>query len=321
MSDSRVVSVHMGEAVGNYGFGQEHPFGRDRLDAFMDEMLRQHIDYLVRYHDPVMATESELLLFHDANYLERIRRHSESGEGILDYGDTPAFKGVFEVASYVVGTTLDAVRKVMQGDVRRAFVPIGGLHHAMPDAAAGFCVFNDIGVAIRALQQDFGLQRIAYVDIDAHHGDGVFYPFESDPEVIFADIHEDGRYNFPRTGFPEETGKGRAEGRKLNIPLLPRASDKEFLEAWAQVENFLGRWEPEIILLQCGADGLTGDPLAHLCYSHRVHGRVGRGLCELAERFARGRLLAMGGGGYELRNVGKAWSGVVRSLLDTPMPT
>lgn len=319
MAGSRNVCLYLGEELGRYGFGDDHPFGEDRIHAFMDEMHRRDLDYQVRIYDSVAATEAQLLLFHTPAYVAKVKACSETGEGMLDYGDTPAYKGVFEHASHVVGAVLDATRRIMAGEARRGFVPIAGLHHAMPDTAAGFCVFNDVGIAIKILQQEYGLERIAYVDIDAHHGDGLFYPFESDPRVIFADIHEDGRYNFPNTGFSHEVGKGEAKGRKLNIPLLPLSGDQEFLMMWDKVEGFLREWRPQFVFMNCGADGLDGDPLAHLHYSQRAHQRAARGLCAIAEEFAEGRLLGVGGGGYDLRNVGRAWATVVNAFVEAPM--
>ena len=318
MARSRAVAVYTGEELGRYGF-EDHPFGENRIHAFWDEMHRRQLDYQVRILPPIQATEQQLLLFHTPGYLEKVRTLSEIGHGLLDYGDTPAYKGVFEDAATVVGAVADAIHRVMNGEIRRAFVPIAGLHHGMPDTASGFCVFNDAGVALKILQQEYGLERIAYVDIDAHHGDGVFYPFESDPSVIFADIHEDGRYNFPQSGFAHEIGKGAAKGRKLNIPLLPLSADDDFLMMWDNVEAFLRQWQPQFIVMNCGADGLNGDPLAHLHYTTRPHNRAARGLCEIAEEFAEGRIVALGGGGYDLRNVGKAWVAVVNAFLETPM--
>jgi acetoin utilization protein AcuC len=312
------VAVYTGEELGRYGF-DDHPFGEDRIHAFWDEMHIRHFDYQVRIFNPIKATEEQLKLFHTPAYVEKVKTLSETGSGLLDYGDTPAYRGVFEDAATVVGTVIDAARKLMNNEVRRVFVPIAGLHHSMPDTAAGFCVFNDAGVAIKILQQEYALERIAYVDIDAHHGDGVFYPFESDPTVIYADIHEDGRYNFPQSGFPHEIGKGAAKGRKLNIPLLPLSADPDFLMMWDKVEAFVRQWQPQFIVMNCGADGLDGDPLAHLHYTYRAHARAARGLCEIAEEFADGRILGVGGGGYDLRNVGKAWVAVIDAFLETPM--
>ncbi|MDG4595607.1 MAG: acetoin utilization protein AcuC [Candidatus Contendobacter sp.] len=318
MARSRTVAVYDGNELGRYGF-DDHPFGENRIHAFWDEMHRRQFDYQVRVFPPVVASEDQLRLFHTDRYVEKVKSFSKVGSGLLDYGDTPAYQGVFEDASFVVGTVVDATRRVMNNEARRVFVPIAGLHHSMPDTAAGFCVFNDVGVAIRILQRDYGLERIAYVDIDAHHGDGVYYPFEADPTVIFADIHEDGRYNFPQSGFPHEVGKGPAKGRKLNIPLLPLSADDDFMMMWDKVEGFLRQWEPQFIFMNCGADGLSGDPLAHLHYSFRAHGRAARGLCQIAEEFAEGRIVGVGGGGYDLRNIGKAWVAVVDAFLETPM--
>lgn len=319
MAKARTVCMYLGEQLGRYGFGDDHPFGEDRIHAFMDEMHRRELDWQVRILDSVACTESELLLFHTPEYVARVQEGSRTGEGMLDYGDTPAYVGVYDHVSHVVGAVLDATHKLMNDQMRRCFVPIAGLHHAMPDTAAGFCVFNDVGVAIKVLQQQYGLERIAYVDIDAHHGDGLFYPFETDPTVIFADIHEDGRYNFPNTGFPHEIGKGDAKGRKLNVPLLPLSGDQEFNMMWEKVEGFVDDWKPQFIFVNCGADGLDGDPLAHLHYSQQAHNRAIRSLCRIAERHSEGRILAVGGGGYDLRNVGRAWATVVNALLKSPM--
>lgn len=319
MTQSKTVSVHLGDSLGRYGFGGDHPLSQNRMDAFWDEMQRRHLDFQVRVLDPVAAAEEQLLRFHAKEYVDKVKTLSETGNGMLDYGDTPAYKGVFEAAACVVGSTVDAVHRIMAGEVRRAFVPIAGLHHGMPDSAAGFCVFNDCGVAIKILLEEYGLERVAYVDIDAHHGDGVYYPFEEDPRVIVADIHEDGRYVFPQTGFQYEVGKGEARGTKLNIPLLPRADDHDFSSSWDQVETFLDRWKPQFILMQCGADGLLGDPLAHLAFTAGAHRRAAAALCRMAERYSDGRILGLGGGGYDLRNLGKAWVAVVEAFLETPM--
>jgi acetoin utilization protein AcuC len=319
MKRSRTVGVYTGDKLNQYGFGEDHPLRENRAYAFWDEMHNRNLAFQILILDPVMATDEQLLLFHTEEYINKVKLFSTHGEGFLDHGDTPAYRGVFEDAAHVVGSVLDAVCRVMNNDVRRVFVPIAGMHHSMPDTASGFCVFNDIGVAIRALLDKFGLERVGYIDIDAHHGDGVFYPFEDDPRVIVADIHEDGRYLFPATGFAYETGKGAARGRKLNIPMLPLSGDDDFLMMWENVAHFVRRWEPQFIILNCGADGLHGDPLTHLHYSPRVHARAAADLCQIAEEFAEGRIMAVGGGGYDLRNLSHAWAAVVNAFLETPM--
>ena len=216
----------------------------------------------------------------------------------------------------MVGTVLKALDDQLSGQVRRAFVPIAGLHHARRDGAAGFCVFNDCGVAIETLRQRHGVECVAYVDIDAHHGDGVFYAFEADPGLMFADLHEDGHYLYPGTGALGETGRGAAKGCKLNIPMPPGADDRAFLRAWESVETFIESAAPEFILLQCGADSLAGDPLTHLAYSSTAPRHAASRLCILAERHCQGRLLALGGGGYNLHNLASAWCAVVEAMLE-----
>jgi acetoin utilization protein AcuC len=208
-----------------------------------------------------------------------------------------------------------AAEEIMAGRARRAFIPIAGLHHAARGGAAGFCVFNDCGVAIEVLRRKYGLKRIAYVDIDAHHGDGVFYGFENDPDVIFADIHEDGRYLYPGTGREDETGSGAAAGTKLNIPVPPGADDAAFEEAWARVMTHLRKYPPEFILLQAGADSVDGDPITHMRYSASTHERAARDLARLADELGHGRVLGTGGGGYNRINLARAWSGVVQGLV------
>ena len=190
------------------------------------------------------------------------------------------------------------------------------MHHAAPGTASGFCVFNDIAVVIQALRHRFGVQRIAYVDIDAHHGDGVYYPYEHDPNLCFADIHEDGRYLFPGTGAAHETGIGEAKGTKLNIPLAPSSGDEAFWPAWERVEAHVAAFRPEFIIFQAGADSLEGDPLTHLRYSEAAHAHAAARLAALAETHCGGRLLGLGGGGYNRSNLARAWTGVVRSFLE-----
>ena len=309
------LAVVVSERLARYGFGNGHPFGPDRHSAFVREFEARGLDRRVRVLEPRDASYEELLAFHTPSYVDFVRERSVSGQGFLDAGDTPAFRGVYEAAAVVVGATLNAAAAIMSGQCRRAFVPIAGLHHAARDHAAGFCVFNDCGVAIELLRKNAGLERIAYVDIDAHHGDCVFYAFEDDPGVIFADTHEDGRYLYPGTGAAEETGRGAAAGTKLNLPLLPGADDAAFAQVWPQVIAHLERFDPQFIILQCGADSLEGDPITHLRFSPKTHGRAARELVELADRLGHGRILALGGGGYNRGNLAQAWTAVVENLL------
>ena len=305
-----------GEKIARYGFGEGHPFGPDRHDVFMRELRGEELDNSLSHLAPRTATREEIEAFHTPAYVSLVEDRSLHGQGYLDAGDTPAFRGVYEAAANVVGASLVAAEAMMEGRARRGFVPIAGLHHASRSHAAGFCVFNDAGVVAEMLRRRWGVKRIAYVDIDAHHGDGVFYAFEDDPDLIFADIHEDGRYLYPGTGSAEEQGRGAAHGTKLNIPLLPDSGDEAFWPAWDRVEAFLEAKKPEFIILQCGADSLEGDPITHLRFSEEAHAHAAARLARLADRVCDGRVLGLGGGGYNRRNLARAWTRVVRSFVE-----
>jgi len=309
------VLLFVGEALAKYGFPDGHPFSADRQGAFWSEARKHGLDKRARVLEPRAASREELLRFHETAHVSWVETRSRAGSGYLDYGDTPAFPGVFEAAAALCGSALEGLQRIMAGEALRAFQPIGGMHHARRHQAAGFCVFNDLGLVIETLRSRYGLQRIAYVDIDVHHGDGVFYSYESDPDLVFVDIHEDGRFLYPGTGFAEETGKGAAAGTKLNIPLAPGAGDNEFFAAWEKAMEHLRRHRPEFILLQAGADSLAGDPLAHLRFTPEAHGHAARSLVALAEESARGRLMVFGGGGYDLRNLAAAWTRVLAELI------
>ncbi len=311
-----MLGLYHGEALARYGFGDGHPFGPDRLEAFWRETVREGLDRRVTLLDPRECDDAPLARFHTADYLARVRASSATGHGFLDCGDTPAFPGVWEAARTVVGSGLDALARIMRGDLAKAFVPIAGLHHARRDSAAGFCVFNDPGVLIETLRAEYGIQRIAYIDIDAHHGDGVFYAFEADPDLCIADIHEDGRYLYPGTGFANETGTGQAVGTKLNLPAPPGADDRYFAQAWPRALEFVRAARPEFVILQAGADSVAGDPITHMRFTPAAHAQAARDLAKVADEFADGRLIATGGGGYNRRNLALAWNAAVAALLE-----
>ncbi|MEM0482931.1 MAG: acetoin utilization protein AcuC [Nitrososphaerota archaeon] len=306
-----MLYIARGEELLKYSFSGGHPMNRTRLESFYKALDESGIGYSI--FKPVMASLEELRLFHDEDYIKFVQYASWQGYGYLDYGDTPAYPGVFEAASYVVGTTLGLVKLVLREGCR-GFNPMGGLHHAMSSKAGGFCVFNDAAVAIKYLLEREGVRAVAYVDIDAHHGDGVYYEFEEDPRVIFFDIHQDGRTLYPGTGFRYEDGRGAGKGKKLNIPLPPGAGDAEFKNAFDEGLAFLEKHDFDFVLLQCGADGIEGDPLTRLEYSPASHRYAATALRRLAAERCGGRIVAMGGGGYNPENVAKAWMEVVLSL-------
>lgn len=312
------VCVFYGPAAALYSFPGGHPLNSERVKTFWS-LLTQQQEFLqgrIQRYEPVMADEEDILSFHSSEYVSFVKAASALGHGFLDEGDTPAFKGVFEASSYVVGSTAQALDQIMKGSFQHAFNPLGGLHHARRDAAGGFCVFNDAAVAIEIAKRRHGITRLAYVDIDAHHADGIYYEFEDDPSVFIADVHEDGRYLYPGTGHDYERGKGSAEGTKLNIPLQPKSGDAEFSAAFRKVQDFITASNPELIILQCGADGLDGDPLTHLRYSVASHRQATGWLHEFSHHACQGRILVLGGGGYNVQNTALAWVEVVKALLE-----
>jgi len=313
---TKPVFVYKGEALAKYNFGSNHPFGPERHDAFHEQLASLGMGESIKYQSPKSADVDQLALFHTSEYIDKVSVASKDGQGFLDQGDTPAVKGIFEAACHVVGTTLSAVDSIMNCETKRAFVPIGGLHHAMRDRASGFCVFNDCGIAVEHLRKNYNIQRVAYIDIDAHHGDGMYYPFQDDPNLIFADVHQDGRTIYPGTGDRSEIGTGQAKGTKLNIPLPVGANDGHFQHAWTEIQNHLEIYQPEFIILQCGADSLAGDPITQLELSEKSHNMAAKSLSLIAEKCCQGKLVALGGGGYNLDNIAKAWTAVVEGLID-----
>lgn len=308
------LCLFLGSELAAYAFGEGHPFGAARYHAFVAAIARHGLEGHFRQCAPRQATVAELERFHHHDYVAMVRSRSISGEGYLDAGDTPAFVGMYEAAATVVGTVLEAAAAQLGGRCLRAFVPIAGLHHARRDGAAGFCIFNDCGVLIETLHREYGVERIAYVDIDAHHGDGVFYGFEAAPWLTLVDLHEDGRFLYPGSGAVEEIGRGAARGTKLNIPLLPGADDGIFFRVWAAAERFIAASRPQFIILQCGADSLGGDPITDMRFTAAVHRHVAGRLRHIADAHAGGRLLVLGGGGYNLENIATAWTAVVEAL-------
>ncbi len=314
------TAVFFGKELGKYGFGESHPFNSNRLHSFWSKFKASNLDKSdkIIVEKPEIAQEESLLQFHDKKYIDLVKESSKTGSGFLDHGDTPSFKGVYETSCYVVGSSLKALDLVMEKKqgILHAFNPIGGLHHARRGSAGGFCVFNDVGIVIMIARKKYGISRICYVDIDAHHGDGVYYEFEEDPYVFIADIHEDGRYLYPGTGRESETGSGNASGTKLNLPLMPKSGDDDFIAAFRKVEVFIENIaKPEMIILQCGADSIGGDPLTHLQYTSKAHIYAANKLHQLSHKYSNGKIIALGGGGYNHTNIADAWTEVVRSFI------
>lgn len=265
--------------------------------------------------------------FHEAAYIDRVRRVGNGTETVyLDRGDTPGRPGCYDAAARLVGGAVRAAELVWEHR-RPAFHPAGGLHHAGPGRASGFCIFNDLAVAI-ASHLSSG-RRIAYLDIDAHHGDGVMYGFYRSGRLLDIDFHQDGRTLFPGTGFPSEAGGGDGAGLKVNLPLPPGAGDEALLPLFHRVvPALIERFRPEMIVLQHGVDGHAGDPLAQLQYTAGAYAEIDRTTIALAQEYCGGRLLVTGGGGYRAESVsrvlaraGRLVAGLSAPDSRTPVPT
>jgi acetoin utilization protein AcuC len=324
----RIELIRYGDEAPMYDHGPEHPLRPARVIL----TRRLILDYglvdgvRVREVDAVSATDEELLRVHTAAYLDAVKRagHGERGEWGrfgLGPGDNPIFPDMHEAAAHVAGATITAAEAVMSGRVEHAFNPAGGLHHAMPERASGFCVYDDPAVAI-AWMLDHGASRVAYVDVDVHHGDGPQAIFYDDPRVLTISIHQDGRTLFPGTGFVDETGSGEAVGTKVNVPVPPQTGDGAWLSALESiVPPLVTAWKPDVLLTQLGCDTHTTDPLAWLDLTTAAYRRAAVLLHGLAHEAAGGRWVATGGGGYQwARVVPRAWTIYFAEMAGAEIP-
>jgi acetoin utilization protein AcuC len=300
-----------------YQFGPEHPFQPIRERYTLDILKELKVfDKDIKLVEPKPAKESDLLSVHTKDYIDFVKRMCKDGVGYLDIGDTPATKGLYEGALWVVGGSLCGADLIMKGKVIHAFNPGGGLHHAKSSAASGFCVFNDIAIAARHLQKKYKLRRIAIVDVDGHHGDGTQEIFYEEP-ILKISFHHYGI--FPGTGRVEEIGKGAGERYSVNIPFPPGVDDENYLDAFEQiVPPLLRRYKPEVILNQFGVDAHYKDPLVGLSLTTTAYYNITRTMHELAHELCYGRLLMLGGGGYELKQVARCWAIAFLTICGVP---
>ncbi len=305
-----------------YDFGPVHPFKIYRLGLTYDLMEVYGLTSApsIRTFEPREATEQEALSFHSEGYLE-ILRLTDTGMWVpnlfahgLGTGDNPVFPGVYEWGMKVAGASIDCAKELLAGRAEVAFNFSGGLHHAMPARASGFCHINDIVLAINTLLASE--KRVAYVDIDAHHGDGVQHAFYKTNRVLTISIHQSGHTIFPGTGFVDEIGQEDGRGYAVNVPLLPGARDDAFEKAFNQVVlPLLDAYDPDILVTQLGTDALLGDLVANLGMSLRQFERFVSTFYELQKPW-----LALGGGGYEVENVVRAWTLAWARMNDTDLP-
>lgn len=318
------------QGVTDYDFGSGHPMDPVRLDLTMRLVEAFGLDQAgaaggVKVVAAQPAGDSTLRLVHREDYIEAVRRASENpARASARYGlgteDDPAFPGMHEVACLIAGQSVGAAEAVWQGEVLHGVNFAGGLHHAMPGAAAGFCIYNDAALAIARLLE-LGAERVAYVDVDVHHGDGVQAAFWDDPRVLTVSLHEHPRTLFPGTGWPEESGGGAAEGTAVNLALPPGTGDEGWLRALhAVVPQLLTAFGPEVLVTQHGADTHFEDPLAHLAVSLDAQ-RIASAAChQWAHEHAKGRWVALGGGGYSVVDVvPRSWAHLVAIAAGVPI--
>jgi acetoin utilization protein AcuC len=320
------TSVVWHEVFTAYDFGPTHPMAPVRLD--LTTRLARSLGVLdhVTLLAPGVATDDVLATVHDRAYIEAVRRASadptvaDPNHG-LGTDDDPAFAGMHEASARIAQGTLDICRGVWQGDVAHGVNYCGGLHHAMRGYAAGFCIYNDIAVGIQWLL-DHGAERVAYVDIDVHHGDGVERIFWNDPRVLTISVHESGRHLFPGTGWPADIGGPSARGTVANVALPPGTGDSAWLRAIDSVASPLVRaFAPDVLVTQHGCDTHMHDPLAHLAITVDAQRRAHELLHELAHEAASGRWVAVGGGGYELVEVvPRSWTHLTAIAAHAPVP-
>jgi len=299
-----------------YDFGPQHPLRPGRVILSADLARENGLFELpnVSLVEPRAATMAELLAVHDPDYIAAIARIGEGDWDPTDQlnwgvgpGDNPPFTGMHDASALVAGSALVAASSLLTG-ADHVWYPAGGLHHAMPARASGFCIYDDPAIAIRSLLES-GVERVAYVDVDVHHGDGPQQIFWTEPRVMTISLHESGKHLFPGTGFVNEIGGGDAKGTKVNVSLPPYTGDDAYLAAFERVvPPLLESFKPQVLFTQLGCDTHHTDPLAHLQLTTRAWRRLATWMHQLAHEHAGGRWIATGGGGYSVGAVPRGWA-------------
>jgi acetoin utilization protein AcuC len=312
----------------SYDFGTDHPMNPLRLDltARLCDAFGLFDGPDVEVVNPPVPPDEVLLTVHDAGYVAAVRRASVNPQDAdeargLGTEDDPAFVGIHEASARIAAGSQGVAEAVWHGETMHGVNFCGGLHHAMPDRASGFCIYNDCAVAIQWLL-DHGAQRVAYVDVDVHHGDGVERMFWDDPRVLTISVHETGRVLFPGSGFPGDIGGPAAQGSVVNIALPPGTADAPWLRAFhSVVPQVLRAFKPEIMVTQHGCDSHVLDPLAHLALSVDAQRTSYESIHDLAHEICDGKWVALGGGGYELVDVvPRAWTHLTAIAAHRPIP-
>lgn len=305
------------DALYGYNLGDTHPMGADRVRLAVE--LADYLGILAEFDLEVPRFVADLESVHTPEYLSALRLGEPSPEHGLGLEDNPVPTAqMVSIGTSIASASVSAAEEVWSGRRKRAVNLAGGLHHAHADRMSGFCMFDDAGIAIRHLLS-LGAQRVAYVDLDAHHGDGVEHQFWDDPRVLTISIHESGLYLFPGTGFAHDIGGPSALGTAMNIAVDRGCGDEEWLRAvHSLIPQVLKIFRPEVIVSQHGADPHREDPLADLSLTvdalYRAYSSIGR----WADRYASGRWVALGGGGYQRDGVARIWAALLAAVAGVP---
>jgi acetoin utilization protein AcuC len=318
----RTIFVYSGE-MGQFDFGLDHPYKPERAVKTFDLCTR----YGVMNHpwmtilDPEPLDPNLLTLFHTPALIQAIQK-ADRGEfeiEMLEFGlgtnDNPILPGIYEWSLRAAGGTHQALEHIINGQADAAFNPLGGFHHAMPDHVEGFCYLNDISVSIIAILNQMPRLKVAYIDCDAHHGNGVQEAFYEDPRVLVISLHETGKTLYPWSGWETETGRGEGKGFTINIPLEPGTDDEVYAFAFdAVVPPLVRSFAPDIIVAELGADTLISDPLTHLKLTNNGYQQTVRRIRELCPK-----VIGLGGGGYDLYRTARCWT-LAWAILNEVVP-
>jgi acetoin utilization protein AcuC len=323
------VALVYGDALMKHHLSDEHPLQPIRVQLAVDLIKSTGLIEYAHLLPPRVATDEELELVHSPVYVQLVHELSDPvlrrkvPFEVIDAAgyasaDNPISDALHDGTALVAGASLVAAEAIQSGGFLHAFSPSGGLHHAHRDRASGFCTYNDAAIACEWFKQRG--HRVAYVDVDVHHGDGVEDIFKSDPDVLTISLHESGHWLFPGTGFPEDSGAGPGKGFKANMPFVPYTWDEPWLLAFEKVvPALLRRFKPTVLVTQDGCDTHHLDPLAHLAATTRIWSRIGATFHELAHELCEGRWLALGGGGYAIREVvPRAWTLLFAEMVEHP---
>lgn len=292
-----MITFYYHERYNEYDLGQNHPLIGDKPRKTLHFLEKRNLDRFMEIKEPFPCSEEDLMRVHTKEYIEKIKQLSRTG-GYLSI-DTPAPKGIFEIASLACGGSKEAAESLFKNDeIKIAINPLAGFHHASRDKSSGFCFFNDIAVAIEHIREKYRIKRIAIIDLDVHHANGTQDIYYEDPEVLLISFHQDGRTLYPGTGFIDEIGRGEGEGYTINLPFVPDSGNQSYREAFDEIiPDVIKQFNPQMLIYQSGVDTHHKDPLADILLTYPIYFYFANRIKKLSEETCN-RLLVLLGGGY-----------------------